>query len=75
MSAENTEQDPDKQPFADGALDSIDPDLRHRMISDAAYHLYENRGYVDGYALDDWLEAEVALNQLLLHREAATQHS
>jgi Protein of unknown function (DUF2934) len=27
-------------------------------ISKLAYRLYEARGRVDGYALDDWLEAE-----------------
>jgi predicted acyl esterase len=55
------------QPFADGALDAIDPDLRHRMISEAAYHLYGERGYEDGYDLDDWLQAEDAIDHLLLN--------
>jgi hypothetical protein len=30
----------------------------HRMISEAAYFLAENRGFESGRALDDWLEAE-----------------
>lgn len=30
----------------------------HRMISEAAYFLAENRGFEPGRALDDWLEAE-----------------
>jgi len=69
-SAENAEQGPDR-PLADHAPDSIDPDLRHRMISDAAYHLYEKRGCVEGYAMDDWLKAEAALDPLLLERKTA----
>ena len=48
------EQAPD-QPFAEGAQDTVDLDLRHRMISAAAYHRYVERGYADGYDIDDWL--------------------
>lgn len=55
------------QPFAEGALDGIDPDLRHRMISEAAYHYYSERGYADGYDMDDWLQAEAAIDHLLLN--------
>lgn len=29
-----------------------------------AYSYYEARGRVDGYALDDWLKAEAALNSV-----------
>lgn len=32
-------------------------DLQAR-ISQRAYELYEQRGYHDGYALEDWLQAE-----------------
>jgi hypothetical protein len=32
-------------------------DLQVR-ITDRAYELYTGRGYREGYALDDWLEAE-----------------
>ena len=57
-----------EQPFAEGAHDAIDPDLRHRMISEAAYHHYVQRGYEDGYDLDDWLQAEAEIDHLLLDR-------
>lgn len=57
------------QPFAEGAQDTIDPDLRHRMISEAAYHRYIERGYADDYDLDDWLEAEAAVDHVLLNRK------
>jgi hypothetical protein len=60
------EGEPD-QPFAEGALDGIDPDLRHRMISEAAYRYYCERGYTDGYDMDDWLQAEAAIDHLLLN--------
>lgn len=30
----------------------------HVRITDRAYQLYAERGYRQGYALDDWLEAE-----------------
>lgn len=55
-----------EQPFAEGARDEIDPDLRHRMISEAAYALYVGRNYADDYALDDWLAAEATVDHLLL---------
>ncbi|MDH5741015.1 MAG: DUF2934 domain-containing protein [Nitrospira sp.] len=34
------------------------PDDRQARITDRAYELYAERGYRQGYALDDWLEAE-----------------
>ncbi|SPE24090.1 hypothetical protein SBBP1_260047 [Burkholderiales bacterium] len=55
------------QPFEEGAHDSIDPDLRHRLISEAAFDLYTKRGFVDGYDVDDWLVAETEVDHLLLN--------
>jgi hypothetical protein len=52
------------QPFAEGAQDAIDPALRHRMISEAAYQRYVERGYADGHDLDDWLQAEADVEHL-----------
>ena len=60
------EQGPD-QPFAEGAQDTIDPDLRHRMISEIAFHRYVERGYADGYDRDDWLQAEADVDHVLLN--------
>jgi len=57
-----------EQPFAEGAQDAIDADLRHRMISEAAYRRYAERGYADGYDLDDWLQSEAEVDHLLLKR-------
>jgi hypothetical protein len=60
------ERAPD-QPFVEGVGDMIDPNLRHRMISEAAYMLYARRGYEAGYDLDDWLQAEAEVDHLLLN--------
>jgi len=49
-------------PFEEGVHDMLDADLRHRMISDVAYRLYAQRGYVEGYDLDDWLQAEAQVD-------------
>ncbi|HEX8011510.1 MAG TPA: DUF2934 domain-containing protein [Casimicrobiaceae bacterium] len=65
-SGNEAEQDRD-QPFVEGAQDAIDPDLRHRMISETAYRRYADRGYVDGYDIDDWLQAETEVDHLLLN--------
>jgi hypothetical protein len=34
------------------------PDDRQARIADCAYGLYAERGYRQGYALDDWLDAQ-----------------
>lgn len=65
----DAERMPD-QPFAEGARDGIDPDLRHRMISEAAYRHYVDRGYEDGYDVDDWLQAETDVDHLVVDRAA-----
>ncbi len=68
---ERADADPD-QPFVEGAHDILDPDLRHRLISEAAYRLYLERGCAEGYELDDWLQAETEVDHLLLNpRETA----
>jgi hypothetical protein len=59
-------------PFAEGKDDGLDADLRHRLISERAYARYCERGYADGYDLDDWLEAEAEVDHTVLRtREAA----
>jgi hypothetical protein len=59
-----------EQPFVEGAQDAIDPDLRHRLISEEAYRLYAERGYADGFDIDDWLQAEAAVDHLLTGAES-----
>ena len=65
-------QEPE-QLFGEGARDEIDPDLRHRIISEAAYHLYVERGYAEGYEVDDWQQAEAAVDHLPLKRRSAPE--
>lgn len=55
------------QPFEEGVHDSIDPDLRHRLISEAAFDLYARRGFADGFDVEDWLSAEARVDHLLLN--------
>ena len=59
-------------PFEEGAHDALDPDLRHRMISEAAYYLYAQRGYDDGYDLDDWLQAETQVDHIIMNPDRGT---
>jgi hypothetical protein len=59
------------QPFQEGVHDIIDPDLRHRLISEAAYALYVQRGYADGFDVDDWLAAEGQLDRVSVERAGA----
>jgi predicted acyl esterase len=73
MSAENEDATAPEQPFGEGIGDVVDPDLRHRMISETAYHLYEERGYADGYDVDDWLQAEAAVDHLLIGAARGTE--
>jgi hypothetical protein len=54
------------QPFVGGAKDELNPDLRHRLISEAAFHRYANRGYDEGYDRDDWLEAETQVDHVVI---------
>ena len=52
-------------PIEEDAKVEIGDELRHRMISEAAYQRYAERGYVDGLELDDWLQAEAEVDHRL----------
>ena len=67
---EDSDSMPDA-PFEEGAHGVLEPDLRHRMISEAAYYLYTQRGYGDGYDMDDWLQAEAQIEQVIMYPERA----
>ena len=41
------------------------------QIRRRAYELYEQRGRVDGYALDDWLQAEAKVSDIRIKMGAA----
>jgi len=67
-SVDYVERTPD-MPFEEGVHDILDADMRHRLISEAAYYLYAQRGYEDGYDVDDWLQAEAQVDHVLLNPE------
>ena len=46
----------------------IDESIAEEEISRMAYQLYEQRGRVEGHALDDWLQAEALLRRSETHR-------
>ena len=69
-SDEDTMEDPDAL-LEDDTKGEIGGELRHRMISEAAYQLYAERGYVDGLELDDWLQAEAEVDRSLGGQRAA----
>ena len=65
-----TEYEPDDtpdQPFAQGIADELDPDLRHRLISEAAFHRQAERGYNSDYEDDDWRDAEGEVDHVVLN--------
>jgi hypothetical protein len=61
-----TDEAPD-QPFADGVADELDPDLRHRLISEAAFHHQAERGYNSDYEDEDWRDAEGEVDHVVLN--------
>jgi hypothetical protein len=42
----------------------------HQQIAARAYELYVQRGRIDGYDMDDWLQAEYELMQLPMDKIA-----
>ena len=60
-------------PFAEGAADTIDADLRHRLVSEAAFHHLEERGFAEGSELEDWAEAEAEVDHTLIHPAPPTR--
>jgi DUF2934 family protein len=44
---------------------------REEQIRRRAYELYEQRGRIDGYALDDWLQAEAETSDVTARAKAA----
>ena len=53
---------------------------RHRMIAEAAYYRALHRGFSDGSAEDDWIQAEQEVNRTLLQpslpaRKSLTAHA
>lgn len=47
------------------AFNKISPELRYRMIAEAAYYIAQQRGFSAGDAGADWAQAEAQIAQLL----------
>jgi DUF2934 family protein len=47
----------------------VEPNERERMIREAAYYQYVQRGFAHGYDIDDWLAAEAHVDQQILERQ------
>jgi hypothetical protein len=60
--AANTKQPAPKKPSRKRTK-KIDPAMRQQMIAEAAYYHAEQRGFLDGYALQDWLAAEEEIDR------------
>ena len=56
---------PPKKTTGAGASVAVTTEERHRMITEAAYHLAEQRGFTGGSAEDDWLRAEREVDRAL----------
>lgn len=50
------------KPAAKGA---VDPQVRLRMIAEAAYYIAEKRGFIHGHHDVDWAAAEAQIDSLL----------
>lgn len=46
---------------------------RHHLISKSAYFRAQRRGFIPGAELEDWLEAEVEIDGMLLKKAADNQ--
>jgi len=57
-----TEAEPKSKGAASPAYSGED---RYRMIAEAAYYLAESRGFEGGSQLDDWLAAEMEIDQII----------
>jgi hypothetical protein len=48
--------------------ESLNAALLHKAIAVCAYQLYASRGYIDGFHLQDWLQAEQEILRQLDHQ-------
>lgn len=52
-------------------LESIDPDVRRRLVAAEAYFRAERRGFAAGNELEDWIAAEAAVDSRLQQTRVA----
>lgn len=63
-----------KSKKATGVMGGVTPEQRYRMICDAAYYRAERRGFIGGHPEQDWVEAELEIDQLLCDSQAQPNH-
>ena len=56
---------PQPKPRLRAVQPPVEPEVREIMIAEAAYYIAERRGFEPGAEVDDWLEAEAAIDELL----------
>ena len=59
--------------WASRAAVLVTPELRHAMISEAAYYLAQQRGFEVGHDFEDWLRAESQIEAALACARLPTQ--
>ncbi len=52
-------------PAKSAAKSAVDPQVRLRMIAEAAYYIAEKRGFIHGHHDQDWAAAEKQIDALL----------
>ncbi len=63
-----------KSKKAAALLGGVTPEQRYQMICDAAYFRAERRGFIGGNPEQDWVEAELEIDQLLCDAQALPNH-
>jgi Protein of unknown function (DUF2934) len=56
---------PQPKPRLQAVRRPVEPEMREVMIAEAAYYIAERRAFEPGAEMDDWLEAEAAIDELL----------
>lgn len=56
---------PEIDNYTGSGVESVSPDRRFQMISEAAYFRAERRGFAPGGESRDWLESEAEIEELL----------
>jgi hypothetical protein len=56
---------PDILPEQTAAKRALDPQVRLRMIAEAAYYIAEKRGFIHGHHDADWAAAEQQVDRML----------
>ncbi|MBV5310434.1 DUF2934 domain-containing protein [Chromatium okenii] len=51
---------------------TVSPDVRQKMIEDAAYFKAEKRNFAPGHEVEDWADAEREIDDLINHAKTMT---